>query len=284
MYKSVEIDEIVPPFNLIYTVWLLKRVKNNKIDEILQDKSYVRALNKDTIIKVKQIKGVYDPKLRIEIFSNREIDEENIINILKRILGLKIDLTDFYNTISNNQYFSELARKFIGAKPVVFPTLLETAVNAISCQQISLSSCLVLINRFAENFGGKMVLNDFQINIFPTIEDLLKIKLEDIKKLGYSSRKSEYILKVVNALKENDSLESIKGLKGLGKWSMNYIMLRGLGRFDLIPTGDVGFRNKLKRFLGIDNVEEVLSSIKNYAGIIYFYLLLEDLSWRSLII
>ncbi|MEM0305337.1 MAG: hypothetical protein QW685_10130 [Saccharolobus sp.] len=49
-----------------------------------------------------------------------------------------------------------------------------------------------------------------------------------------------------------------------------YPGINGLGKSDLIPTGDVGFRNKLKRFLGIDNVEEVLSSIKNYAGIIYF--------------
>ncbi|QXJ28986.1 hypothetical protein J5U23_01855 [Saccharolobus shibatae B12] len=276
--RSIEIEDIVPPFNLIYTAWLLKRVKNNKVDEILPDKSYVRVFNKNVIVKVKQIKGVHDPKLRVEILGNEKVDEENTIRTLRRVLGLDVDLTNFYNKILSNQYFSNLARKFIGAKPVVFPTLLETIINAISCQQISLNVCLTLVNKLAEKYGGKVMLDDMQINAFPTIEDLIETKPEDLRKIGYSSRKVEYILNAVNALKNNDSFESIKDLKGLGKWSINYILLRGLGRIDVIPTGDVGFRNKAKRFLGVDNVEEILSPVKEYSGMIYYYLLLENLS------
>ncbi|MCH4816842.1 MAG: hypothetical protein QXY87_09715 [Saccharolobus sp.] len=276
--RSIEIEDIVPPFNLIYTAWLLKRVKNNKVDEILPDKSYVRVFNKNVIVKVKQIKGVHDPKFRVEILGNEKVDEENTIRTLRRVLGLDVDLTNFYNKILSNQYFSNLARKFIGAKPVVFPTLLETIINAISCQQISLNVCLTLVNKLAEKYGGKVMLDDMQINAFPTIEDLIETKPEDLRKIGYSSRKVEYILNAVNALKNNDSFESIKDLKGLGKWSINYILLRGLGRIDVIPTGDVGFRNKAKRFLGVDNVEEILSPVKEYSGMIYYYLLLENLS------
>ncbi|BAB66126.1 DNA-3-methyladenine glycosylase family protein [Sulfurisphaera tokodaii] len=281
--RSVDIDDIVPPFNLLYTTWLLKRVKNNKIDEILPDKSYVRVFNRDVIVKVKQIGGIYNPKLRVEIFSSKDDDEEGIIKTLRRVLGLDVDLTNFYNRALDNPYFSSLARKFIGAKPVVFPTLLETVTNVISCQQISLNVCLTLVNKLAEKFGGKVIVDDKQINVFPTVEDLINSKPEELRSLGYSSRKVEYILNAVNALKDKDSFESIKNLKGLGKWSINYILLRGLGRIDVIPTGDVGFRNKAKRFLGIDNIEEILSSVKEYSGMIYYYLLLENLYHEGLL-
>ena len=275
--RSVEIDDIVPPFNLLYTAWLLKRVRNNRIDEILPDKSYVRVFNKDVVVKVKQIGGVYDPKLKVEIYSNKDVDEEGIIKTLRRVLGLDVDLTSFYNKILNNPYFSGLARKFMGAKPVVFPTLLEAVINAISCQQISLNVCLTLVNKLAEKFGGKLTIDNMQINVFPTLEDLINAKPEELRSLGYSSRKVEYILNAVNVLKDANSFESIKNLKGLGKWSTNYILLRGLGRIDVIPTGDVGFKNKAKRFLGINNIDEILSTVKEYSGMIYYYLLLENL-------
>lgn len=277
----MEIEDIIPPFNLLYTVWLLKRVKNNEIDEILDDKSYVRVLNKDTVVKVKQIGGIYNPKLRVEILGSK--DEDEVIKTLRRILGLDIDLTSFYNKILDSQYFSGLARKFMGAKPVVFPTLLETVINAISCQQISLNVCLTLVNKLAEKLGGKILLDSMQINVFPTVEGLTRAKPEDLRSLGYSSRKVEYILNAVNAIKDNNSLESIKGLKGLGKWSINYILLRGLGRIDVIPTGDVGFRNKAKRFLGVEKIEDILSPFKEYSGMIYYYLLLENLSREGIL-
>ncbi|BFI74493.1 DNA-3-methyladenine glycosylase family protein [Sulfurisphaera ohwakuensis] len=280
---SIEIEDIVPPFNLLYTAWLLKRVRNNRIDEILPDKSYVRVFNKNVVVKVKQIGGVYNPKLRVEIFSNKHVDEDEIIKTLRRVLGLDVDLTDFYNKVLDSPYFSGLTRKFIGAKPVVFPTLLETVINAISCQQISLNVCLTLVNKLAEKFGGKLTVDDMQINVFPTVEDLINAKPEELRSLGYSSRKVEYILNSVNALKDKDSFESIKDLKGLGKWSINYILLRGLRRIDVIPTGDVGLRNKAKRFLGIDNIEEMLSSVKEYSGMIYYYLLLENLYHEGLL-
>ena len=42
------------------------------------------------------------------------------------------------------------------------------------------------------------------------------------------------------------------GVRGLGPWSVNYILMRGYGYADCVPVGDSGLRAALKRFFALD--------------------------------
>jgi DNA-3-methyladenine glycosylase II len=72
-------------------------------------------------------------------------------------------------------------------------------------------------------------------------------------------------------------------LHGIGRWSAEYILLRGLGRLHVFPGDDVGARNNLARWLGLkppldyDAVGRALSRWQPYAGMVYFHLLLDRL-------
>jgi len=45
-------------------------------------------------------------------------------------------------------------------------------------------------------------------------------------------------------------VERLTSLRGIGRWTAEYVMLRGLGRLHVFPGDDVGARNKLERLLG----------------------------------
>ena len=76
------------------------------------------------------------------------------------------------------------------------------------------------------------------------------------------------------------ALERLVKLKGVGRWTAEYVLLRGLGRLDIFPGDDVGARKKLAHFLGkrkpldYDGVRRAVADWQPYAGFVYFHLLL----------
>ena len=72
-------------------------------------------------------------------------------------------------------------------------------------------------------------------------------------------------------------------LKGIGRGTAEYVLLRGLGRLDVFPGDDVGARGNLARWLeteGIMDYLKVEGPLKQWApdkGLIYFHLLLDGL-------
>ena len=124
----------------------------------------------------------------------------------------------------------------------------------------------------------------------------------DLRRLGFSMAKARTIVGAAREIVDGDLdlpglegaedaevLERLTGLHGVGRWTAQYVMLRGLGRLEIFPGDDVGARNKLKSFLGLDGefdyerVESVVSRWAPYAGLVYFHLLLDSLSRADLI-
>jgi DNA-3-methyladenine glycosylase II len=72
--------------------------------------------------------------------------------------------------------------------------------------------------------------------------------------------------------------------RGFGRWSAEYVLLRTLGRLDVFPGDDVGARNKLQHWLGLDTpptydeIQSVLARWTPFSGLVYFHLLLDGLA------
>jgi len=86
------------------------------------------------------------------------------------------------------------------------------------------------------------------------------------------------------------ALEFLERLPGIGRWTAEYVLLRGLGRLDVFPGDDVGARNNLARFLGrtrpldYEGVRRAVAKWQPFAGFVYFHLLLDrirDAGWMN---
>ena len=77
--------------------------------------------------------------------------------------------------------------------------------------------------------------------------------------------------------------------KGIGRWSAEYVLLRGLGRIEMFPGDDVGARNNLQSLLHLktkldyQKIAEITKKWYPYAGFIYFHLLLQKLNNKGLL-
>ena len=85
-------------------------------------------------------------------------------------------------------------------------------------------------------------------------------------------------------LPDEEAIECLCGLRGVGRWSAEYVLLRGLGRTHVFPGDDVGARKNLERWLNLVKpldyaaVHRTLGRWHPYGGLVYFHLLLDRLA------
>jgi DNA-3-methyladenine glycosylase II len=85
-------------------------------------------------------------------------------------------------------------------------------------------------------------------------------------------------------LSNGEAMQRLLRLRGIGRWSAEYVLLRALGRLDVFPGDDVGARNSLGRWLEesdslVDYAQTThrLRQWQPYAGMVYFLLLMRRL-------
>jgi DNA-3-methyladenine glycosylase II len=287
----------VPPFRLDLTVQALRRRAVNGVDR-WDGTTYRRVLVVDQrplAIEVAQIAPSECPMLEVTVSgpSLPPCTRFVAMSALTRLLGVARCLDDFYGAAADDLGLGKLARLFCGLKPPRFPTVFEALINAFACQQVTLSLGIQLLNRLAATSAhGSDVLSD-RSYAFPSPDELAGLEPSDLRALGFSRQKGEAIIELARAVAtcrfDLDELEDLddaaavarlRTLRGVGRWTAEYVLLRGLGRLHVFPGDDIGARNNLQRWLGIlepldyDGVQRVLARWQPFQGLVYLHLLL----------
>ncbi len=291
-----------PPFSLELVAWALRRRPENAVDR-WDGQFYERVLivkRSPLNIKVSQNGSPDRPRLLIEATGSRLAPDtkSEVTEAVARLLGIRKDLREFYRLTVRDRKLGSLVERFRGVKPPRFPTVFEALINAIACQQLSLTFGIQLLNRLAQNFG---IYNrsHLRAHAFPRPEELAKLKPQSLRRLGFNRHKARAIIELsraitagldlerLAALSDEEAIARLCDLHGVGRWTAEYVLLRGLGRVHVFPGDDVGARNALQRWLGLrkpldyDRVRRTLVKWKPFAGLIYFHMLLYGLAGRG---
>ncbi len=174
--------------------------------------------------------------------------------------------------------FSRLARKLglsrlvagrpelrIAQTPSVFDGLLWSIIG----QQINLAFACVLKRRLIELTGEKL---DHAAGLYapPTPAAVAAIEPADLIPLQFSRQKADYVvatarlvasgeldLEALRAMSATRAERTLLAIRGLGPWSVNYIMMRALGFPDCVPLGDTGVTSGLQSALKLDERPDV---------------------------
>jgi DNA-3-methyladenine glycosylase II len=283
------------------TVWALRRRADNRIDR-WDGRTYRRVLvrlGEPQEIAVTQEGSAEQAELRVDVTS-RHLDRDAevfVAAMLDRMLGLRIDLSEFYRLSASDPKLGPLAEQFLGLKPPRFPSLFEALVNGIACQQVTLTLGVQLLNRLTASYGVAYPGGATTALAFPRPEDLVRRDPEELRQLGFSRQKGRALVELADAvaarrmdlgnwetLDDEALLERLCRLRGIGRWTAEYALLRGLGRLQIFPGDDVGARGNLQRWLGIEQALDyaaarlALKRWQPYAGLVYFHLLLKCLA------
>ena len=291
----------IPPFRLDLTAWTLRRRPGNIVDR-WDGKTYRRALvvgGHPLEVEVEQTGSPDAPRLKVRATSTLPFPGAGsaVRNAVERILGARTDLDGFYRFAAGDPALGPVVTRFRGAKPPRFPTLFEALTNAIACQQLSLTVGILLLNRMTEACGAAIPDSDPPVYAFPSPEDVAALAPETLRSLGFNRQKARAILELASviagkridldgiaSLDDDAAVDRLRELRGVGRWTAEYVLLRGLGRIHVFPGDDVGARNHLRRWLGkrkplgYEEVRSALSRWEPYAGLVYFHLLLKGLS------
>lgn len=293
------------PFRLDLTVWTLRRRPDNAIDR-WDGRFYRRILAFDGLlveVSVRQTRSSDEPQLEVTAVCERRRPsklKEKLTAILERTLGLQVDLSGFYEMARDDPKIGALVRRFNGFRPPRFPTVFEALVNAIACQQLTVLVGIMLLNRLARTRGMAFGPSPAAAFAFPTPEELASARPETLGALGFSRQKASALIRLgrecagdashFEALAELDDRQAVTRLlelHGIGRWSAEYTMLRGLGRLNLFPADDVaGVRNlhrwlKLRKIPDYKRARRLLSRWHPYEGLLYFHFLLAKLDSRG---
>ena len=238
-----------------------------------------------TLIEVSQSPGA---KNELLIISRPENKSKSVLGIVEWVLFAELDLKPFYRLTDKNPQLKPVIRKLYGLKPMRPISLFEMAVIAITEQQISLAAAYKIRSRMVEKFGESI----HSYWIFPEPAKLAGASLEELRSCGLSRQKADYIhnlaAKIVDGSLNLDSLktmdddiarEMIMDLRGFGRWSADYILIRGLARPDSVPIDDLAIRSIIGEYLGdgsrvtAQEVTEILEPFRPYRGLLAFYLL-----------
>jgi len=160
-------------------------------------------------------------------------------------------------------------------------------VSSIVGQQLSTKAGSTIWRRVLDLFGGKM----------PTPQQLTDINADKVRACGVSYPKIGYMkdlaahvldrrldLPHISTMPNEQLIEQLTAVKGIGDWSAHMFMIFGLGRLDILPVGDLGVRKAMMNLYGLkglpDPARMVTISNKNqwhpYESVAAWYL------WQSL--
>lgn len=127
-------------------------------------------------------------------------------------------------------------------------------VSSIVGQQLSTKAAATIWSRVLALFGGRM----------PAPGQLLEIEDHKLRSAGVSRPKISYMkdlaqhiidkrldLEHLSTMPNEQLIEQLTAVKGIGEWSAHMFMIFSLGRLDILPTGDLGIRKAIQRHYGL---------------------------------
>jgi len=160
----------------------------------------------------------------------------------------------------------------------------ETLVKSIVYQQLSGRVASVIFERLLTAVKGSL-----------TPASVLKLRPSRMRSLGLSTQKTAYIRDLARqardggvifeklpGLNDTEVIEHLTQVKGIGVWTAHMFLMFALRRPDILPTGDLGIRNAIKKAYGLDElpapaqIEQIAERWRPYCTVASWYL------WRSL--
>ena len=127
-------------------------------------------------------------------------------------------------------------------------------VRSILYQQLAGPAAATIERRFLALYGDTGEV--------PAPEQLLATSVETLRTAGVSRQKAGYLLDLaakaqegvvgdhLAALPDDEVAHRVMAVKGIGRWTADMLLIFCLGRAEVLPLGDLGLRNAVKRLYG----------------------------------
>ena len=135
----------------------------------------------------------------------------------------------------------------------------EILARAIANQQLNGAAADTILRRLVALFPGKK---------FPTPNDLLSASEDDIRSTGFSRAKvaalqdlaaktldgTVPLARIIRKLDDDAIIARLTQVRGVGRWTVEMLLIFQLGRPDVLPVDDFGVREGFRVAYGLDDL------------------------------
>ena len=161
----------------------------------------------------------------------------------------------------------------------------ESLMSSILYQQLS--------TKAASTIKGRLY-DLFPIHSAPPPEGILALTLEELRAVGVSRQKAGYLqdlaskadtiptIEELDSMSDEDIIQRLIPIKGIGRWSVEMLLMFTFGRMDVLPVDDMGVQEGMKRILNLEarpkkkEMEALSEPWRPYRSVASWYL------WRAL--
>jgi DNA-3-methyladenine glycosylase II len=227
--------------------------------DVFEDGVYRRLLllrGRPLFVDVRQAAPPSRARLSVEITGRdaRSPEAKELSSrVLERVLGTATDIRPFYRRFRNDPLLGPLIRRHLGLRVAGRLNVWETLLQIVLSQQIHLKLAHGMLAELAENLGRRSRLDGKLYYSFPSPQvvdaervstlrrfRLSRAKAETLKRLAAAFVKGDLSDEKLQSLSDDEAIELLTSHKGVGRWTAEFTLLRGLGRPDVFPGGDLG--------------------------------------------
>jgi DNA-3-methyladenine glycosylase II len=156
----------------------------------------------------------------------------------------------------------------------------QQLLRSILYQQLAGAAASAIERRFLAIFGG-----------IPQPDELAAVTDEPLRAAGVSRQKAGYMRslaahfasgalsdRALRRASDDDVIEMVTQVKGIGRWTADMLLLFCLGRPDVLPVGDLGVQNSMRDAYGLGTapkpaqMEEIAEAWRPYRSAATWYL------------
>lgn len=247
------------PYSFSYSLKRLMDLPRQIIGRVEEGPVYVRALAQEErvgLVRIAEAEG------GLQVAIEGDLDHGRALASVRQAFQLDLAMAEFYQHLAGcDPVLHRLTQAYPGARPIGPFDHFESLAWAIIGQQITVSFAFTLkealVRLTGQAYGGYPA--------FPSPERVAALRYEDLQAEKYSRRKAEYVIDTARAVVEGRldleatarlefaaAVERLVALRGVGRWTAECVLMDA-GHLDAFPAGDIGIRNAVQRFYGLDH-------------------------------
>lgn len=186
--------------------------------------------------------------------------------VVAGMLGLEQDVAGFVRAV-RKLGLARLVAEREGLRISLTPGVYDGLLWSIIGQQINFPFACLLRRRLTERAG-----EPFADGLYapPTAGAVAALEEEELLPLQFSRQKAGYVIAISRLVARGElDLEALRhgsatraertllGVRGLGPWSVNYLLMRALGFADCVPLGDTGVTSGLQVLFALEERPDI---------------------------
>ena len=266
--RSIELAPVAP-YDFDRALVYLRSSPSAVLEAISPDGVYRRTFThdgRDTLLTLRSLGSSAAPRLLLEV-TGAAVDETTVAAAarqIRRIFLLDADPEPFLRVAAADPIFDRIVRQFPGLRPVLIASPFEALTWAIIGQQITVGFARTLKRTLLDLRGHSLTVEGQAYPVFPTAAVVATLDPAELTTRSFSRSKASYVihaaravaegaldLDAVGALPFDEAVAEMTRLRGIGRWTAEYVLMRGLGVPDSFPAADTGLRAAIGRAYGL---------------------------------